>query len=249
MATRQQIQQLQQQLDGQRTLQQVQKQRFQETVDTLRTDFQDTVSSLQDIINGFQQTIKSLQTEVQSLRSAAKESDNTLRNTRADLFLLSERTPEPRAPTSKTPPPRSSRASAHKVNSWRPQTLVDVLHYSPPPTSANINTFDATLLYKRTPVVSAARRWKYRLTGRCVRCGSLDHWVQNCQLLPTKPELPTDPKPLARTQGKSKASSIYVKTVELDDKDPPGTVMWSPGLAREKEYAQRCRELGLWEWE
>ena len=34
--------------------------------------------------------------------------------------------------------------------------------------------------------ISPARREQYRLEGRCVRCGSHDHWVGSCPLLPHK---------------------------------------------------------------
>ena len=38
----------------------------------------------------------------------------------------------------------------------------------------------------RARSISPARREQYRLEGRCVRCGSLDHWVGGCPLLPHK---------------------------------------------------------------
>jgi hypothetical protein len=36
--------------------------------------------------------------------------------------------------------------------------------------------------------VSPTRREQYRKEGRCVRCGSYDHWVGSCTLQPHKPE-------------------------------------------------------------
>jgi hypothetical protein len=38
----------------------------------------------------------------------------------------------------------------------------------------------------RARSISPARREQYRLEGRCVRCGSHDHWVGGCPLLPYK---------------------------------------------------------------
>jgi|HubBroStandDraft_4_1064222.scaffolds.fasta_scaffold144995_1 hypothetical protein len=38
----------------------------------------------------------------------------------------------------------------------------------------------------RARSISPARREQYRLEGRCVRCGSHDHWVGSCPLLPHK---------------------------------------------------------------
>lgn len=102
-----------------------QRLKLQQTVDSLRADFEDTVASLYDIINGYQQTIRSMQVEIQSLRSAAEESDKTIRNTRHDLFWLADRTSkaeqalERRAsPTERaSSPPRSTTAPLYKANS------------------------------------------------------------------------------------------------------------------------------------
>jgi hypothetical protein len=40
----------------------------------------------------------------------------------------------------------------------------------------------------RARSISPTRREQYRQEGRCVRCGSYDHWVGNCTLQPHKPE-------------------------------------------------------------
>ena len=40
----------------------------------------------------------------------------------------------------------------------------------------------------RARSISPARRDQYREQGRCVRCGSYDHWVGTCPLQPHKPE-------------------------------------------------------------
>jgi hypothetical protein len=266
MATKQQVRQLQKQLDEQCQLRQSEyqqlQQHFEETVDTLRTDFQDTVSSLQDIINGFQHTIESLRTEVQSLQSAAEASDSTARVLHTEVLSLwdtaqdssneihelrqqAERVPSPPSNSSSS---RSSRAKPYRVNSWRPQTPVDIqynaqatqdehsihkqgagqlplykdeLERSPQASPRNqpfvsIGALNASALPPTPPspstsqralAVSAAKRWKYRLTGRCVRCGSSEHWVKDCQLLPTKP---------ARAQGKSRVRVAAVNTVDFD---------------------------------
>ena len=190
-----------------------QRLKLQQTVDSLRADFEDTVASLYDIINGYQQTIRSMQVEIQSLRSAAEESDKTIRNTRHDLFWLADRTSkaeqalERRASSPRRASP-TERASSPPRSTTAPRT----------PT-ANIGTFDAVDQQEpvqRAPTVTAARRWKYRLTGRCVRCGSSGHWVKNCALLPTKPVLPA--------QTRSKVHIAAVNTLDTDELGVPGLV-------------------------
>ncbi|EEH16252.2 hypothetical protein PABG_06339 [Paracoccidioides brasiliensis Pb03] len=40
----------------------------------------------------------------------------------------------------------------------------------------------------RAPSISSSQREKYRQEGCCVRCGSNDHWVENCHLRPHSPK-------------------------------------------------------------
>jgi hypothetical protein len=46
----------------------------------------------------------------------------------------------------------------------------------------DINTIDAASPPQRARSISPTLRDQYRLQGRCVRCGSYDHWVNRCPL-------------------------------------------------------------------
>jgi len=52
--------------------------------------------------------------------------------------------------------------------------------------SISLNAIDIGPTAPRARSVSPARREQYRKEGRCVRCGSYDHWVGNCPLQPYK---------------------------------------------------------------
>ena len=43
-----------------------------------------------------------------------------------------------------------------------------------------------TAVAKIAPAVSTTQRQKWRDNGKCVRCGSSDHWVQKCKYQPTR---------------------------------------------------------------
>jgi hypothetical protein len=55
----------------------------------------------------------------------------------------------------------------------------------------NINTLNTTSQRDRSgspraQSTSTAKREEWRITGRCVRCGSSDHWINFCPLAPAK---------------------------------------------------------------
>ncbi|OJD21449.1 hypothetical protein ACJ73_07212, partial [Blastomyces percursus] len=47
---------------------------------------------------------------------------------------------------------------------------------------------NAISLVPPAPPISSAQRENYRQEGRCVRCGSHDHWVENRQFHPHSPK-------------------------------------------------------------
>lgn len=50
-----------------------------------------------------------------------------------------------------------------------------------------LNTLEVLPSSPRAPSISSVQREKYRQEGRCVRCGSSDHWVENCRFHPHSP--------------------------------------------------------------
>ncbi len=67
-----------------------------------------------------------------------------------------------------------------------PPSSSALTHY-PRPEPMDINTISLNAIDVAPPrarSVSPARREQYRSAGRCVRCGSHDHWVGSCPLQP-----------------------------------------------------------------
>lgn len=58
----------------------------------------------------------------------------------------------------------------------------------------SINTIDSNRTPPRARSVSPERRQQYRSKGRYVRCGSHNHWVNNCSLRPFSLAQGTKPK-------------------------------------------------------
>ncbi len=50
-----------------------------------------------------------------------------------------------------------------------------------------LNSLELGSSSSRARSISSAQRERFRLEGRCVRCGSYDHWVDNCSLRPHSP--------------------------------------------------------------
>ncbi|OJD26808.1 hypothetical protein ACJ73_01810 [Blastomyces percursus] len=48
----------------------------------------------------------------------------------------------------------------------------------------------------KAPSISSAQRDKLRSEGRCVRCGSSDHWIDNCPFLPYRSPSAKSNKPI-----------------------------------------------------
>ena len=58
-------------------------------------------------------------------------------------------------------------------------------HYHGEPMEVgSINAIHVSSPQQRARSISPTLRGQYRLQGRCVRCGSYDHWVQSCPLQP-----------------------------------------------------------------
>ena len=79
--------------------------------------------------------------------------------------------------------PLPSTALVHTSQSRRPEPM-DI-------NSISLNAIDISPTVPRARSVSPARREQYRKEGRCVRCGSHDHWVGNCPLQPYKRTMQT----------------------------------------------------------
>ena len=78
---------------------------------------------------------------------------------------------------------------------------------------------------KIAPAVSTEQQQQWRDEGKCVRCGSKDHWVTKCKYQPTR----------SRSSSASSGSSVKVKGVRLLKPAGPGIVK----LARLKMTAAR----------
>jgi Retrotransposon gag protein len=57
-------------------------------------------------------------------------------------------------------------------------------HHGEPMEIGSINAIHVSSSPQRARSISPTLRGQYRLQGRCVRCGSYDHWVQSCPLQP-----------------------------------------------------------------
>ena len=59
----------------------------------------------------------------------------------------------------------------------------------------NINTINTTsrLGSPRAQLTSAAKREEWRIMGKYIRCGSLDHWINFYPLAPAKDRLRSPP--------------------------------------------------------
>jgi hypothetical protein len=55
------------------------------------------------------------------------------------------------------------------------------------PMDLNVVDIDSIRSIPRARSISPERRQQYRAEGRCVRCGSQDHWVKDCLLRPFSP--------------------------------------------------------------
>lgn len=97
-----------------------------------------------------------------------------------------------RSSTSATP--FQPQASSTNYSSHQPMDL----------NAISINSIQPT---PRARSTSPERRQQYRTEGRCVRCGSQDHWVQDCLLRPFSPG-PTTRKQLGPKKGKVTVAAI-----------------------------------------
>jgi len=83
------------------------------------------------------------------------------------------------------------------------------------PMDLNALTLNSIELKPRARSVSPERREKYRAEGRCVRCGSYGHWVNDCTLRPFSP----GPRSKPNNQANISALDAYPYP---DDKDNEG---------------------------
>jgi hypothetical protein len=68
----------------------------------------------------------------------------------------------------------------------------------------------------RARSISPAERQQLRKQGKCVRCGSSEHWVKDCDIEPYRKKIPPGPKIIVGENGRK------VRVCVVDDSDSDG---------------------------
>jgi len=77
----------------------------------------------------------------------------------------------------------------------------------------DINTLKTTS--RRARSTSAAKREEWRITGRCIRCGSSDHWIDYCPLAPAK-DRSRSPQACQKFTARRDSDNVIVSDTESD---------------------------------
>jgi len=100
----------------------------------------------------------------------------------------------------------------------------------------NINSIRSSSPRARS--ISPQRRDQYRQEGKCVRCGSQDHWVKDCLLQPftarqrRELQLANESKVIGTNPGRVVISALYDDAYDEwpDSDDPDHPDAWQKGI-------------------